>query len=85
MQLFQQQQQHPSQHNQQHIPHTLNPTAQLLHPMNLMNNIPQSDWTAMSPSPACIERAMAATKALFDEVRTSLLDYFSEDALGLTQ
>ncbi|KIM80964.1 hypothetical protein PILCRDRAFT_89277 [Piloderma croceum F 1598] len=87
LQLFQQQ-----QHHQQNIAHAPNPAAP-------MNPIPQGpiDWNAMSlsspmtprmsprPSPACIERAMAATKALFDEVQTSLLHYFSEDALGLTQ
>jgi len=83
--MFPPQQLHASHHNQMIVhPLNLSHTVQQPQPVDLMNNTsPSVDWTMMSS--VCIERAIAATKALFDDVRTSLLDYFSEDALGLAQ
>lgn len=66
--------------HQQNIPNPYH-NMPVMPPMNFMS----PDWTPMSSSPVCIERAIAATKVLSDDIRASLLDYFSEDALGLTQ
>jgi hypothetical protein len=35
--------------------------------------------------PPCVQGALSATKNILDDIRTSLLDFFSEDALGMTQ
>jgi len=35
--------------------------------------------------PLCTQKALAETKKVADSIRASLLDFFSEDALGLTQ
>jgi hypothetical protein len=41
--------------------------------------------TRATHSPLCLQMALAATQKLTDNIRASLLDFFSEDALGLGQ
>jgi len=82
----------PNNFTQQNIPGPIIPLPPGIHGgNNVQQNIGGMQRASLlavyttTGFPLCTQMALAKTKKLADDIRTSLLDFFSEDALGLTQ